>query len=142
MIRLVKYRWSDEDKRIVQVTEKIYGVGTLIVHVGLIDDLVEIIDTDFSESTTTVLPFDEQRLLQMARDWERRQQPYKPMNLSAGGLHVYTLYKCDYMERYMESVFHRCPRRIPSCQYINTHKLLGTVLRSWSRKRRQISVRG
>lgn len=78
MSSLVQCCWLDEDNRIVQVTEEIDQVGILVAHVGLNDDLVKVIDTNFSGSMTIIL--DQKRLLQMARDWEQRQHPY-PKNI-------------------------------------------------------------
>lgn len=80
MTKLFKHSWFDEENRIVQVTETTDGVGTLIAHVALDTDVVEIIDTHFVESRSTVSPVDKKQILQMARNWERRQHPY-PKNI-------------------------------------------------------------
>jgi hypothetical protein len=72
----VRYHWSNEDNKIVHVTETITGVGALTAHVNLNDDSVEIIETKFIKPSIIVTPDDQNRIFQGARDWDRRQRPY------------------------------------------------------------------
>lgn len=72
-----KYHWADRKDKIVHVTETINGIGTITAHVNLKNAVVEIINANFVETSKNVTPDDQNRMLQAARDWERRQKhPY------------------------------------------------------------------
>lgn len=80
-VSFAKYHWADEENKIVHVTETINGVGRLTAHVNLESDAVEIINTEFVEPSHNVTPNDFSRILQDARDWERRQRPPFPKDI-------------------------------------------------------------
>jgi len=79
--RFVRYRWSDEENQIVYVTETINGLEILTAHVNLKDDAVEIIGGNLAESSSNVTTADQSRILQGARDWQRRQRPRYPKTI-------------------------------------------------------------
>lgn len=76
--RFVRYHWSDEENQIVCVTEALNGLETLTAHVNLKDDVVETICVHFAKTSTTATIADQKRILQGARDWQRRQRPWYP----------------------------------------------------------------
>lgn len=79
--RFVRYHWSDEENQIVYVTETINGLEILTAHVNLKDNVVEIIGGNFAESSSTVTTTDQNRILQGARDWQRRQRSRYPKTI-------------------------------------------------------------
>jgi hypothetical protein len=72
---IVKYRWADDQNKVIHVTETLNAVGTITAHVNLEDDVVEIMKADLIEPANTVTSDDHTRILKGAKDWARRQKP-------------------------------------------------------------------
>lgn len=75
------HSWLNPDNRVVHTTMTMSGQGTIRARVDLETGAVEVLETQFVDSSTTVTPFDIAHILHGAQAFERGQRPRYPDNL-------------------------------------------------------------